>query len=57
MAEAKPSVSSASLLLVLPLTFHRKDGRIYIEGQAGNGLGQWLRNFGRMTLAVKLVSG
>jgi len=57
VGDRQTGAPSASLLLVLPLSVHSKDGRIYIEGQAGNGLGQWLRHFARMTLAVKLVPG
>jgi glycosyltransferase involved in cell wall biosynthesis len=46
-----------SLLLVLVLGVYRKDGRLYIENQAANGLDQWLRHFDSMTLAVKLMPG
>lgn len=49
-------VGDGSLLLVLPLPVHERDGRIYIERQAANGLEQWLHHFSRMTLAVKLLA-
>lgn len=57
MADVETGGPAGSLLLVLPLTVHRQDGRIFIEGQAGNGLIQWLCHFDRMTLAVKLLPG
>jgi colanic acid/amylovoran biosynthesis glycosyltransferase len=47
----------SSLLLILPLVVHQRDGRVFIENQAGNGLAQWLRHFARMTLGVKLAAG
>lgn len=54
---AQAADAAGSLLLVLPLVVHQQGGRIFIESQAGNGLGQWLRHFGRMTLAVPLQAG
>ncbi|MBN8832220.1 MAG: glycosyltransferase [Sphingomonadales bacterium] len=56
-AAGSPARKPDSLLLVLMLGVHSKDGRVYIESQAANGLAQWLRNFGSMTLAVKLLPG
>lgn len=57
MADGETDAPTGSLLLVLPLVIHEQAGRLYIEGQAGNGLTQWLRHFTRMTLGVKLVPG
>lgn len=48
---------ASSLLLVLPLGVHLKEGRIFIERQAANGVKRWLSNFPKMTLAVKLLPG
>jgi glycosyltransferase involved in cell wall biosynthesis len=48
---------ASSLLLVLPLGVHLKEGRIFIERQAANGVKRWLSNFPKITLAVKLLPG
>jgi len=48
---------ASSLLLVLPLGVHLKEGRVFIERQAANGVKRWLANFSRMTLAVKVLPG
>lgn len=56
-ADSAAGQPAGSLLLVLPLIVHQRQGRFFIERQAGNGLGQWLRHFARMTLAVKLLPG
>ncbi len=57
MTTSDATPAKGSLLLVLALGVHQKDGRLYIESQAGNGLTQWLRHFERMTLGVKLLPG
>ncbi|MCW2411474.1 MULTISPECIES: glycosyltransferase family 4 protein [unclassified Sphingobium] len=44
------------LLLILPLLVHQYEGDVFIEQQAANGLHQWIRHFGQMTLCVKVVS-
>ena len=46
-----------SLLLVLPLPVHQRDGEILIEPQAANGLRRWLDNFDQVTVCLKLVDG
>ena len=57
MTTGDAAAAEGSLLLVLALGVHQKDGRLYIENQASNGLIQWLRHFERMTLGVKLFPG
>lgn len=54
MAELVSSDPVDTLLLVLPLRIFRREGRLFIDGQAANGLQQWLRHFKSLTLAVPL---
>lgn len=46
-----------SLLLILPLPVYRIGDEILIEPQAANGLSQWLNNFSKMTVGLKLLEG
>jgi len=44
------------LLLDLPAPFVRRDGRLFVEAQAFNGLTQWQKHFKRMTVTAPVVT-
>lgn len=53
----RSKVEDNSLLLMLPLPVHKKNGEVVIEPQAANGLRRWLDNFDRVTVCLKLING
>lgn len=57
MKQERLDQSDASLLLILPLGVFCWDGKLFIDSQAANGLGQWLSHFGRMTLGLRPFDG
>jgi glycosyltransferase involved in cell wall biosynthesis len=42
-----------SLLLAITVPFYRKDGRLYVERQANNGLRLWAENFDRIEVIAR----
>ncbi len=48
------SEGSGSLLQILALLVYRRDGRVFIDDQAANGLHESLRHFSPMTIGVRL---
>lgn len=44
-----------SLLIYAPVPLHRKDGILYLEDQARNGLRLWAENFDRLTVLMPVT--
>src|SRR5690554_2102610 len=42
------------LLIYAPVSLHRKDGALFLEDQACNGLRLWAENFGHLTVMMPL---
>ena len=43
------------LLIYAPVPLHRKDGKLYLEDQARNGLRLWAENFDLLTVMMPVT--
>jgi hypothetical protein len=55
MADEDISMMPDSMLLVLPVPFGMRDGRLLVEAQAANGLDRWAENFSRVVVAAPVL--
>ncbi|MDX5350278.1 MAG: glycosyltransferase [Paracoccaceae bacterium] len=54
---AKPDLRPATLLLYISVPLHERDGALFLEDQACNGLRLWAAHFERLIVVVPLAPG